>query len=243
MKTHKSQNSQGLIGSSSRLITLSVLSCLLFLGLGNSGRAAERDNLDQRIRKLADKFEAMQAKPGKRIPPEALRKAQGIILLDGTKAGLLFAYQHAGGVAMVKDSRTGEWGPASFLGANEASQGLQIGGERSLTVILMMKADATWALVGPTVKFGGEASGTAGHATGMTERVVSPVEQPATVYSDSHGLYAGATIKGGAIWPDSKANLTYYGKPLSAKEILFDGKVQPTAAAEDLARRINEPSK
>src|SRR5256885_15689543 len=142
MKTHKRQNSQGLTGSSSLFRTLSLLSCLLFLGLAVSGLAAERDNLDQRIRNLADKFEAMQAKPGKRISPEVLRNAQGIILLDGTRAGLLFAYQHAGGVAMVKDSRTGEWGSASFVGANEASQGLLIGGERSLTVIVITNADA-----------------------------------------------------------------------------------------------------
>jgi lipid-binding SYLF domain-containing protein len=243
MKTHKNQNSQNLIESSRPFTTLPLLSCLLLLGLAASGLGAERDNLDQRIRNLSDRFEAMQAKPGKRISPEILRKAQGIILLDGTKAGLLFAYQHAGGVAMVKDSRTGEWGSASFLGANEASQGLQIGGERSLTVIVITKPDATWALVGPVTKFGGEASGTAGTATGKAEGVISPLEEPATVYSDSRGLFAGAAIKGGTIWPDTDANLAYYGLPLSAKEILFDGKVKPTAAAEELAKRISESSK
>ena len=144
---------------------------------------------------------------------------------------------------MVKDSRTGEWGSASFVGANEASQGLLIGGERSLTVIVITNADATFALVGPAIKFGGEASGTAGNATGKTEGVISPVEQPATVYRDSRGLYAGAAIKGGAIWPDTDANLAYYGLPLSAKEILFDGKVKPTAAGKELAQRISESSK
>ena len=242
MKTHKIQNTQNPIGSSP-LRKGALLAGLLFLGLAVSGLAAERDNLDQRIRNLADKFEAMQAKPGKRISPEVLRNAQGIILLDGTKAGLLFAYQHAGGVAMVKDSRTGEWGSASFVGANEASQGLLIGGERSVTVIVITNADAIWSLVGPIIKFGGEASGTAGNATGKTEGVISSVEQPATVYRDSRGLYAGAAIKGGAIWPDADANLALYGQPLSAKEILFDGKVKPTAAGKELAQRISESSK
>ena len=243
MKTHKRQNSQGLTGSSSLFRTLSLLSCLLFLGIAGSGLAAERDNLDQRFRNLADRFEAMQAKPGKRISPQVLRKAQGIILLDGTRAGFLFAYQHAGGVALVKDSRTGEWGAASFVGANEASQGLLVGGERSLTVIVITNADAAFALVGPVIKFGGEASGTAGNATSKTEGVISSVEQPATVYRDSRGLYAGAAIKGGAIWPDADANLALYGQPLSAKEILFDGKVKPTAAGKELAQRISESSK
>src|SRR6266850_6495937 len=109
MKTHKNQNSRGLISSSSPFTTAPLLSGLLFLSLAVSGLAAERANLDQRIRKLSDRFEAMQAKPGKAIPPEVLRKAQGIILLDGTRAGLIFAYQHAGGVVMVRDSGTGQW--------------------------------------------------------------------------------------------------------------------------------------
>ena len=243
MKTHKNQNSRGLISSSSPFTTAPLLSGLLFLSLAVSGLAAERDNLDQRIRKLSDRFEAMQAKPNKRISPEVLRRAHGIILVDGTRAGLLFAYQHGGGVAMVKDSQTGEWGPASFLGANEVSKGLQIGGVRSLTVIVITNADAAWALVGPVTSFGGEASGTAGSATCKRESVASPVEQPATVYSDSRGLYAGAAVKGGSIWPDTDANLAYYGQPLSAKEILFDGKVKPTAAGKELAQRISESSK
>ena len=224
-------------------MTLPLLAVLLFLGVAMSALAAGRTELDQRIRNLADRFEAMQAKPGKRIPPEVLRKAQGIILLDGTRAGVMFAYQHASGVALVKDSRTGEWGPASFLGANEASHGLQIGGERSLTVILLTNADATWALAGPVDKFGGEASGTAGNATGRTEGAIWSLQQPATVFSDRHGLYAGVAAKLGAIWPDTDANLAYYGLPLSAKEILFDRKVKPTAAGEELAQRITESSK
>ena len=221
---------------------LPLLSCLLLLGLALPGLAADRDNLDRQIRTFTDKFEAMQAKPGKAIPPGVLRKAQGIILLDGTRAGFLFAYQHAGGVALVKDSRTGEWGPASFLGANEVSNGLQIGGVRSLTVIVITNADAGWALVCPVTKFGGEASGTAGNATGRTECAISSLEQPAMVYSDRHGFYAGAAAKAGSIWPDTEANLAYYGLPLSAKEILFDGKVKPTAAGAELAHRISESS-
>ena len=77
MKTHKIQNSQNPIDTRSPFRKGAPLAGLLFLGLAVSGLAADRDNLDQRIRNLADRFEAMQAKPGKRISPEVLRKAQG----------------------------------------------------------------------------------------------------------------------------------------------------------------------
>ena len=49
-------------------------------------------------------------------PAETLRKAQGIILLDRTKAGFLFAYQGGGGVAMVKDAKQGQMEPGRVSG-------------------------------------------------------------------------------------------------------------------------------
>ena len=88
----------------------------------------------------------MQAKPDKRIPAENLRKALGIILLDRTKAGFIFAYQGGGGLAMVKDAKSGRWSPPAFLTANEASLGVQIGGQQSFVVILLMNTNATHAL-------------------------------------------------------------------------------------------------
>ena len=75
-------------------------------------RAVDQADLDKRIRTLTTKFEEMQAKPDKRIPAENLRKAQGIILLDRTKAGFIFAYQGGGGLAMVKDAKSGQLEPA-----------------------------------------------------------------------------------------------------------------------------------
>src|SRR5260370_32669919 len=103
MKKHKNRNPHRHLRSSSRFAMLPLLSCLLFLGIALPGLAADRDNLDRRIRTLTDKFEAIQAKPRKAIPPEVLRKAQGIILLDGTRAGFLFAYHHAGVIALFND--------------------------------------------------------------------------------------------------------------------------------------------
>jgi len=95
--------------------------------LAASAVAVEKAELDSRISTLTAKLVAMQQKPDKRIPAENLRKAQGIALLDRTKAGFLFAYQGGSGIAMVKDPKSGKWGPIAFLAASEASLGFQIG--------------------------------------------------------------------------------------------------------------------
>jgi lipid-binding SYLF domain-containing protein len=189
------------------------------------------------------RFNSMQLNAEKAIPADTLNKAQGIVLLERTKAGFLFAYQGGAGVAMVKDAKTGKWGAPAFLSANEASLGFQIGGEQNFFVILLMNTNATRMLTEPNFEFGGEARGTAGKDTSGAEGTVSPNERPYLVYDERKGLYGGAAIKGGAIAPDDDANRTYYDQSVSMKEILFDNKFKPSETATKLAAKITEYSK
>jgi len=217
---------------------------LLLVAMAVSAQAITKAEVDQRIRRLATKFEQMQAKPDKRVPAENLRKALGIILLDRTKAGFIFAYQGGSGLAMVKDAQTGRWSPPAFVAANEASLGFQIGGQQAFVVILLLNTNATHALTDSTFSFGGEASGTAGNASGKAEgTITNDNQQRIEVYTDASGLYGGAAIKGGAISPDTDANIAYYGQALTPKEILFDRKGTPSDAATNLVAKLRQFAK
>jgi lipid-binding SYLF domain-containing protein len=221
-----------------------LITVFLLLGLTVPALAINRSQLDQRIRKLTAEFEEMQAKPDKRIPAESLRRAQGIILLDRTKAGFIFAFQGGSGVAMVKDAKTGQWSSPAFVRADEASLGFLIGGQHSFVAILLMNTNTTQELIGSSFDFGGEASGTAGNTSGKAEGTVSSNNQAVVqVYTDSSGLYGGAAIKGGAISTDTDANVAYYGQSLTPKEILFEHKGKPSDAATYLARQITLAAK
>lgn len=215
---------------------------LTIVSIAASASATDQAQLDDRIRLMTTKFEAMQQQPDKRVPAEVLKNAQGIILLDRTKAGFIFAYQGGNGLAMVKDA-SGNWSPAAFLSATEASLGFQIGGEQNFYVILLMTTNATQALSEPTIDLGGEARGTAGDQSSGVEGKVTTPEQSVLVYDDRNGLYGGVAIKGGAIFPDEDADITYYGKSVSTSDILFDKKVQPTQAETDLIEKISDYSK
>src|ERR1700720_88734 len=109
-----------MFGSMRLLITTCLSLCIVA-----SARAVDRAELDSQIRVLTVKFEVMQAKPDKRIAAQTLRDAKGIVLLERTKAGFLFAYQGGRGVAMVKNPSSGQWSAPAFLSASEASLGLQ----------------------------------------------------------------------------------------------------------------------
>jgi len=214
---------------------------LLVLGFVSSTFAVDKVALDNRIRTLTGKFEELQSKPDKCVPAETLRK-EGILLLDRTKAGLVFGYHGGGGVAMVKDAK-GKWGPAGFMSANEGSFGVQIGGEQTFFAILLMSTNATQMLLDRKFEFGGEARGTAGDSSAVEEGKSAAPERTVLVYDSRKGFYGGAAIKGGSVSPDDEANRIYYQQYLTMKEILFEKKVKPTDAASELAKKLTEHSK
>ena len=211
---------------------------LAFSFLTSAALAVDSAQLDNRIRTLTDKFEAFQHREDGGIPSETLRKAQGLILLDTTKGGLVFGYQGGYGVAMAKDTAMKKWSPVAFLKANEASFGAQIGGEENFYVILLMTSNATWRLIDPKIVLGAGAGGTAGDTSGGVG-TKTPTEPEVLIYKDRTGLFGGAVIKGGSISADAEANRLYYGQDVSIRNILFDNSVQPSAAASTLASRIH----
>ena len=101
------------------------LTCLAVLALGVSALAAEKHELDSLVRDLRNRFQDLQRNPERAIPAETLAKAQGIVLLNRTKGGLVFAYENGAGVALVRQGKAGRWSPAAFMASSEASLGLQ----------------------------------------------------------------------------------------------------------------------
>ena len=210
---------------------------LLLFGFVSPVWAVDRAELDDRVRMLTGKFEALQAQPDKRVPADVLRKAKGIILLDTTKAGFMFAFQGGNGVAMVKD-KWGNWSPVAFLNRNEGSFGFQAGGEQNFYVILLMNTNATRVLLKPAMDFGAEAQGTAGDTSAGAEgKIVSPF-QSVLVYDEHNGFYGGVAFKNGALAPNENDNRVYYGQYVSMRDILFDKKLEATPAATNLAEKI-----
>jgi len=222
-----------------KTITLS----LILLISATAAFAVDKAELDNRIRTLTEKFEEMQRDSDKSIPADELRQAQGIILLDRTKAGIVFAFQGGNGVALVKDAKQRSWNPAAFVSANEASLGFQVGGQQSFVVILLMDTNALQVLTQSKIKFGGEAGGTAGDVSGGEQTSFSKPVGSVRVYADRIGVFGGAALKGDALRPDNKANKIYYGQFLTLREIVFEKKVQSTDTASDLVKKLVQYSK
>ena len=123
------------------------------------------------------------------------------------------------------------------------SFGLQIGAQATDFVLLVMNESGANSVMSSKVKLGADASAAAG-PKGRSTSAETDVVMKAEIlsYSRAQGLFAGVSLEGSTLRSDDGANKTVYGKDLSAKEIVREGKVKPPAAASRLLALLNKVS-
>jgi lipid-binding SYLF domain-containing protein len=123
------------------------------------------------------------------------------------------------------------------------SIGLQIGGQATDFVLLVMNPRGARAILKSKVKLGADASAAAG-PKGRTASAESDATLRAEVlsYSRSRGLFAGISLEGSTVRPDDDANERVYGQNVSAEAIIFKGAVAVPPAAQKLVAFLNRKS-
>jgi len=194
--------------------------------------------MDERIEKMRVFFEMIQADPQTRIPGPILAKAQGLVIMRNIKVGVILGAQVGAGVAIARDSRTGQWSPPAFVNNVEGSYGFQIGGQKADTVMLLMNDRGMEVLRQGGLKFGVDLQATAGPVSAGGEWKAHTIKEPVLVYSNAGGLFAGAALEGGGIGTADKANYVYYGASL--EEVLFEGKGKYTPTGRKFIQAVRK---
>jgi lipid-binding SYLF domain-containing protein len=205
--------------------------------------AASKNKLDARARDLTDYFDSVQKDAAKAVPSEILAKAEGIVIMRNYKAGFIVGLSGGHGVAVVKDKATGKWGPIGFVKAGEGSFGFQAGAQRNDLILVLMNSDGLKVLTDPNLKLGVDVRATVGPHSGGDQANFKTDTTPVLVYGDTRGLFGGASIETGGVFPDGGDNEEYYGKELNMKDILVGGKIEPTEAAKLLGSKIQQYAK
>lgn len=152
-----------------------------------------------------------------------LRRATAVVLCpDIFRAGLVFGGE-GGACVMSARAAAGAWSYPAFYNLGGGSFGAQIGVQNSQVMMLVMTRSGLNALLNSQVKFGGEASGAAGAlSTGVAGGMSTDLNTDIIVFSESQGLYGGATVSGSSLSNDVNAQQSYYGSALSARQIIID---------------------
>lgn len=193
-----------------------------------SVRAATEQEIVDHSASIIREFRAL---PEHQIPRSVLRHARGLAVMSVVKAGFIFSGKGGHGVVVA---RTGHgWSGPSFVGTGGAGWGLQIGAELTDFVIVLNNWDAVRAFSrGGNVTIGADVSAAAGPVGRAAEADVTPTAAIYS-YSRSQGLFAGISLEGAVIGTRKEANARYYGRPVSANDILH-GRVAPPAGARRL---------
>ncbi len=113
-----------------------------------------------------------------------------------------------------------------------ANIGLQLGGQATDFVLLVMNAHGVDSLLKTKVKLGADASAAAG-PKGRDASAATDAYMRAEIlsYSRSRGLFAGISLEGSTLRQDNSANQKIYGRKITAQEIVRGGAGTPAAGS------------
>jgi lipid-binding SYLF domain-containing protein len=180
------------------------------------------------------------------VPQDLLNKSYCVIVLPSVlKAAFVVGASYGRGVMTCRTGAKyeGRWGAPSMIALEGGSFGLQIGGEATDFVLLLMNERAAEGILTSKVKLGADASAAAGPVGRETSAATDATLRAEILsYSRARGAFAGISLEGSTLRPDNGANKDLYGKDIPAKEIVLEGKVTPPPAAKQLLGTLDKKS-
>jgi lipid-binding SYLF domain-containing protein len=214
------------------LVAVLALSFSTFAQKKNQGKEL-RDAVD-RVNKASEVMDEIMKIADKSIPRDLLAKANAIVVFPGAvKGAFIVGAQGGKGVAVSKTANG--WSAPAFLNMAGGSVGLQIGGQKTDYVLLIMNDKGLKGLLEDKFELGGEGSVAAG-PIGRTAAASTNATMDAEIltYSRTKGIFGGISLKGIVISQDQDMNNAIYQK--SAKEILGNPPVPASAAPQTLQK-------
>ncbi|GAB4108905.1 MAG: hypothetical protein Kow001_07850 [Acidobacteriota bacterium] len=223
-----------------RVGSVLVISCLLTTGLLADRRAEE-----QRLKEAAKVArEVLNIPEG--IPQDLLDKAECVVVVPSVKKfalGVGGSYGKGALVCRSGSDQRGPWGAPAMMRLEGGSVGFQIGGSATDFILLIMNEGGVNSLLSSKVKLGADAKVAAGPKGRSADAATDAfMEAEILSYSRSKGLFAGVSLEGSTLREDSGANQDLYGREISAKEIILEGKVATPKSAAALVNLLQQRS-
>src|SRR5215471_257456 len=221
--------------------TLTALSLALVLGLPACAQEKDVERVENAGKVLKEILDAPDS-----IPQDILDKTKCVVILPSVlKFAIGIGGSYGRGVMTCRGGETfhGPWGPPAMMALEGGSVGLQLGGNATDFVLLLMSDSSAKGVLSSKVKLGADASAAAG-PVGRAASAESDVTLRAEIlsYSRSRGLFAGVSLEGSTLRPDNKGNKELYGKEIEAKDIIFKEAVPAPDSAKQLLATLKKAS-
>jgi len=199
---------------------------------------------DKRLQDAAAVVNEMMGMPDKGVPQSVLDKAHCIVVIPGLKkAAFIVGGQYGRGYASCRKSG-GAWGPPAAVRMEGGSFGLQLGGQSTDVILLMMNQRGFDKLLSDKFTIGADAAAAAG-PVGRDAKADTDATLHAEIlsYARSRGAYAGLSLEGATLRPDNEENRKLYGRDITNKDILVQGAVTTPEVARTFTQALNRSSR
>lgn len=189
----------------------------------------------ERCHRAAEVIDEIMAKPEESIPLDLLKKAHCVVVVPGMKKmGLLFGAKYGKGLLLCRHSNPSGWTGPSTIRIEGGSVGLMFGSSATDLVMLVMNESGKAKLLQSKVTLGGQASVAAG-PVGRTADAQTDVQLEAEMlaYSRAKGVFAGVSLDGSTLRPDSDDNEEIYGKKVTPEQVM-NGDISCPESAQTL---------
>lgn len=222
-----------------------TFSSLLMLALLALPLAAGEDKINDRLENCGTVVQEVMDIPDN-IPQDLIDKADCVIVYPSVlKGAFIFGASYGRGAMVCRSGErfNGPWSAPTMMALEGGSFGLQIGGQATDFVLLVMNERGATAILSSKVKLGADASAAAG-PKGRNAEASTDVTLRAEIlsYSRARGLFAGISLAGSSVRPDNSANQDLYHKRVSAQDVVFKGAVSVPASAQKMVAYLNKKS-
>jgi len=172
------------------------------------------------------------------IPRDLLDRAECVIVIPSmlkVAVGIGGSYGRGAMVCRTGVGYDGPWGAPAMYALDGGSVGLQLGGQASDLVLLVMNDRGVKALLNSKVKLGASATAAAGpKGRDVSASTDATLRAEILSYSRSRGLFAGVSLEGASLRPDNDASEQVYGRPITARAIVTGTDIPVPAAGRRL---------
>jgi SH3 domain-containing YSC84-like protein 1 len=177
------------------------------------------------------------------IPKATLDHAKCILVYPGVKkVGVGLGVTYGRGVLSCREgeSMTGKWSPPAMYTLDVGSLGAQLGSTSTDYVLLVMTQRGAQKVLSGKLKLGADATAVAGSAGANASGANDP-NIDILSYSQSKGLFAGASLGSASLATDDAANKSLYEKDINATQIV-GGSVTTPPAGKGFVAELNKVS-
>ena len=178
------------------------------------------------------------------IPKNVMNKAVCVLIYPSVKkVGIGLGVSYGRGVLVCRSgaNMNGPWSPPAMYTLDTGSLGPQLGSTATDYVALVMTKRGANKVLSGKLKLGADAQATAGpssaSATGWNDPNIDIL-----TYSQSKGLFAGASLGSASMGTDDSANKDLYGKDVNAAQIIQNGVVPVPADGKALVNLLTRYS-